>query len=89
MEDNVITLVDDDGNEEFFFVVEETKQNGFNYLLISDADENAEEGDAYILKDVSKPEDEEAIYEFVEDDEEFASIAEIFNELMDEDTELV
>lgn len=40
---------------------------------------------AFIVKDLSSPEDEDAIYEFVEDDDEFDSVARIFDELVDEE----
>lgn len=36
-----------------FYVVEETKLNGANYLLVTDAEDDDEEGDCYILKDMS------------------------------------
>ena len=42
----------------------------------------------YILKDTSAAEDEEAVYEFVEDDTEFDAISRIFAELMDDGVEL-
>ena len=52
MEERKITLVDDDQTLEFY-VVEETKLNGANYLLVTDAEDDDEEGDCYILKDMS------------------------------------
>ena len=52
--------------------------------------DDEEDGDAqcYILKDTSAAEDEEAVYEFVEDDTEFDAISRIFAELMDDGVEL-
>jgi hypothetical protein len=49
--------------------------------------DGAEEGDsdAYILKEIHT-EDEEVLYEMVEDDVEFAALAKVFSELTDEDT---
>ena len=44
MEERKITLVDDDQTLEFY-VVEETKLNGANYLLVTDAEDDDEEGD--------------------------------------------
>ena len=52
MEERKIMLVDDDQTLEFY-VVEETKLNGANYLLVTDAEDDDEEGDCYILKDMS------------------------------------
>ena len=90
MEENKISLIDEDGNEEEFYVIEETRLNGINYVLVTDAAADADEADAYIMKDVSAPEDEEATYEFLEEGEELEALGEIFAELLDEDeTDLV
>ncbi len=88
-ETNKIILTEEDGTQIEFFVIEKTTLNGVDYLLVSDEDEDAEEAEAYILKDVSAKDAEEAVYEFVEDDEEMNLIAGIFRNLLDEDEELV
>lgn len=77
---NMITLHTDDGEEVNLFVLEETKINGENYLLVSDSEDG--DGECYLLKDQSKPEDEEAAYEFVEEDGEMEYLSKIFSELM-------
>ena len=83
-----IILTSDDGEEIRFYVIEETRIGGLNYLLVSDS--QADDGDAYILKDTSGSEDSEALYEIVEDDDELEYLSKIFNELLgDEDIELV
>ena len=69
-EERLITLETDDGESVEFYVLEETKINGMNYLLVTDAEEDDEDGDCYILKDMSKAEEADAVYEFVEDDDE-------------------
>ena len=82
-----ITFVTDDNESVDFYVIEETKINGINYLLVTDSDEESEEAedaDAYILKDTSSPEDEEAAYEFVESDDELRYVSRIFSELLDD-----
>ncbi|BCJ94939.1 hypothetical protein acsn021_25080 [Anaerocolumna cellulosilytica] len=81
---NKITFLTDDKTEEKFYVLEQTKLNGVTYLLVSDTDEDEEEGDAYILKDMSAEEDEAALYEMVEDEQELNSIAKIFEELLED-----
>ena len=43
-----------------------------------------DEESAYILKDISKMEEEVSVYEFVEDDKEYDAIAAIFKEIMDD-----
>lgn len=54
-----------------------------NYLLVTDSEEE-EDGECYILKDVSKAEDSEAVYEFVENDDEMDYLFKIFTELMED-----
>lgn len=83
-----INFTTEDGEEVVFCVVEQTKLNGINYLLVTEDVDDEEEVDAYILKDISKTEDEEAIYDMVEDDKELELIANIFDELL-EDTDIV
>lgn len=79
---NTITLVSDDGEKETFFVLEETTLNGENYLLVTDSED--EDGECYLLKDTSGPNDPEACYEFVEEDGELDYIGKIFSQLMSE-----
>ena len=64
MEEKIIFL-DDDGNEIEMAVIEETRINNVNYILVTDDENDEEEATAYILKDVSNDEDEEAVYEMV------------------------
>ena len=81
-----IKITADNGEIINLFVIEQTRVNGMNYLLVTESEE--EEAEAYIMKDVSAEEDVEAVYEFVEDDEELDSLARIFSELID-DAEIV
>ena len=82
-----LTFVTEDNENVEFCVIEETRINGVNYLLVSESEDDAE-AEAYILKDTSKAEDTEAVYEFVEDDEELNLVGKVFEELMDDDVEL-
>ncbi|MDE6208881.1 MAG: DUF1292 domain-containing protein [Lachnospiraceae bacterium] len=75
--------VPDTGEEVEFFVLEQTRINNTNYILVTE-NEDEEETDAYILKDLSKDSDEEAVYEFVEDDKELDLVSDIFAELLDD-----
>ena len=70
-----------------FAVEEETQLNGIKYLLVSDGNETGD-SEAYILKEL-KTQDEEVLYEMVDDDVEFAAIAKVFAELADEETQLL
>lgn len=78
-----ITLTTDSGESVEFYVLEETRINGMNYLLVTDAADDDDEGECYILKDLSKQEDSQALYEFVEDDNEIDYLFKIFSELLD------
>ena len=86
MEERKIILVDDDQTIEFF-VLEETKLNGKNYLLVTDVENEEEDADCYILKDMSDEGDEDALYEFVEDESELEAIWKVFEALLDADEE--
>ena len=77
-----ITFISEDGESVEFFVVEQTRINGVNYLLVADQEEG--DGNALILKDTSLPEDEESLYEIVTDDDEMDAVAEMFSSLLDD-----
>lgn len=83
--DSVI-FTDENGNEAVFFVQEQTRVNGSDYLLVSEAAEG--ETDAYILKDTSADGDETANYVMVLDQEELEAIADVFRRMM-EDAEII
>lgn len=78
-----ITLVDEDQAIELY-VLEETRLNGFNYLLVTDSDNDEEDADCYILKDRSKSKDAEALYEFVEDETELDAVMNLFEALLED-----
>ena len=83
-----IQFMDPDTKEVSEFAVEgQTQLNGVRYLLVSDGNETGD-SEAYILKEL-KTQDEEVLYEIVDDDVEFAAIAKVFAELADEETELL
>lgn len=84
---DIIIFTTEDGDEVKFHVVEETRINGTDYLLVLDDIED-EEQEALILKDVSAEGEAEAIYEIVEDEKELKAVADLFGEIL-EDTEFV
>lgn len=83
-QDKKVMLTTEDGENVEFYVLEETKINGINYLMVTDSDEQDEEGECYILKDLSQAEEAQALYEFVEDDNELDYLFNIFSELLDD-----
>lgn len=72
----------EDGLFEEFYVEEQTRIGGYNYLLVSDS--LGDEAEAYILKDVSKDTDLEACYEFVEEEEELEAVWKVFQQMMED-----
>ena len=80
-----LTFVTEDQESVDFYIIEETRVNGINSLLVTESeDEEDEEAEAYILKDTSKAEDTEAVYEFVESEEELDAVSRIFAELLED-----
>ena len=80
-----LTFVTEDQESVDFYIIVETRVNGINYLLVTESeDEEDEEAEAYILKDTSKAEDTEAVYEFVESEEELDAVSRIFAELLED-----
>ena len=86
-ESNKVIFYTEDDEKVEFTVIEQTKVNGCNYLLVTDEALGDEEAEAYILKDISAEESEEAIYDMVEDENELEAIGKVFSELI-EDIEL-
>ena len=83
MEEKIV-FIDEDGHEVEMYVVEETRINNVNYLLVTEDEGDEEEAEAYILKDISKEEDEEAVYEMVVEDSEIDYIGKVFSELLED-----
>lgn len=70
-----------------FFVLEQTRLGGKQYILVTDVPEG--DADALILRESYLSEGKsESIYEVVEDDTELSAVAAVFENLLD-DTELL
>lgn len=84
-----IIMNSEEGDSLSFFVIEETKLNGTQYLLVSEQnpeeteEDDFEEVDSTVLKCVSE-DGEDAIYEFVEDDAEWDAVLSVFSELIED-----
>lgn len=80
-----IIFFTDDGEEVEFYVLEQTKVGGFNYLLVVDTlDEEDESAEALILKEQIDEDEEMSTYVIVDDDAELDYISKIFEELSDD-----
>lgn len=71
--------------QEEFYVLEQTRIGGVDYLLVADCEEG--DGEALILKDISEDGETESTFIIVEDDEELAAVAGVFENML-EDVEL-
>ena len=67
---------------EEFYVLEQTMIGGISYLLVTDKEEG--DGEAWILKDLSKDGETEALYEMVEDEVELEAVSRIFAEMLED-----
>lgn len=65
-----------------FYVLEQTKLGGNQYILVTDAQDG--DGEALILKEISGQGTEENIYEIVDDDTEMSAVAAVFENLLDD-----
>ena len=65
-----------------FFVLEQTRINGADYILVTDAEDG--DGEALILKDLSEDGEQEAVYVIVEDDDELEALSVIFGEMLED-----
>ncbi|MGN0412078.1 MAG: DUF1292 domain-containing protein [Lachnospiraceae bacterium] len=77
-----ITFAVSDTETVDFFVLEQTRLGGTDYILVTDMEDG--DGEALILKDLSKPEDKESVYEIVSDDTELDAVAAVFEKMMDD-----
>lgn len=68
-----------------FYVLEQTRISGIDYILVTDTEED--DAEAFILRDMSQSGEEEALYEIVTDDEELNAVAAVFENML-EDIEL-
>ncbi len=80
-----IVFETDDGPSEWY-VIDETRINGCNYILVADAPEG--DAECLILKDTAPADSKESVYEEVEDDDELDIVAGMFEEALG-DTEIV
>lgn len=65
-----------------FYVLEQTRIGGFNYILVTDFEEG--DGEALILKDISKDGEEESVFTIVSDEDELAAVAGVFENMLED-----
>lgn len=77
-----LTFQDENGDAAEFYVLEQTRVSGKNYLLVADSQD--EDGECLILKDMAGEEEKESLYEIVEDEQELDALLTIFGELLED-----
>lgn len=65
-----------------FFVLEQTRIGGYNYILVTEEEEG--DGDALILKDMSEDTDAESLFAIVSDDTELSAVAQVFESMLED-----
>lgn len=65
-----------------FYVLEQTRLGGVNYLLVTDEEDG--DAEALILKETSNDKDEEGVYEIVSEDKELGAVAAIFEDMLED-----
>jgi putative Holliday junction resolvase len=86
-DDDIITMLGDNGEEQRYVVMDEKEYNGSKYLLVvEESARDDDDAEASIIKAVDFDSEDE-IYEFLEDDDEFNAVAELFQENEDYDIE--
>jgi len=65
-----------------FYVLEQTRIGGTNYILVTDVEEG--DGDALILKDLSGDGEAESIYVIVDDDDELSAVSGVFENMLED-----
>lgn len=81
-----ISFAGENGDAIDFYVIEKTTLGGVDYMLVTESED--EDGEAYVLKDLSQTSDAEGIYEIVDDENELQAIGQVFQSLL-EDTDIV
>ena len=77
-----IRFTPDDGDTIELYIVEQTRINGINYILVCDEEEG--DADALILKEKITDDGDMATYEVVADDVELEAVAQVFEQMMDD-----
>ena len=78
-----ITFTFEDTNETvYFFVLEQTKLNGATYLLV--ADNESDDAECLILKETESGNEQDNLYDIVEDDNELTAVSKVFEELLED-----
>ncbi len=82
MEENIIVLLDENGDEIAFEIIADFEVNDQEYAILTPVDD--EDDSALIFKVVDQG-DDEPVLEYLSDEDEFDFVAKAYEELMDEE----
>ena len=78
-----INFITDEGEEIPFYIIEQSTLAGKDFLLVTDSDTQEDEAQVYIMQEISD-QDDQTIYEFVEDEAQLEALSKVFEELLDD-----
>ena len=78
-----INFITDEGEEIPFYIIEQTTLAGKDFLLVTDSDTDEDEAEVYIMQEISD-QDDQTVYEFVEDEAQLGALSKVFAELLDD-----
>ena len=78
-----INFITDEGEEIPFYIIEQTTLAGKDFLLVTDSDTDEDEAEVYIMQENSD-QDDQTVYEFVEDEAQLEALSKVFAELLDD-----
>lgn len=78
-----INFIADEGEEIPFYIIEQTTLAGKDFLLVTDSDTDEDEAEVYIMQEISD-QDDQTVYEFVEDEAQLEALSKVFAELLDD-----
>lgn len=80
--DRISFVSKDTGDVMEMYVLEQTTLAGSTYILVTENE--SDDGEAMILKDVSADDSDEAVYEEVTNDRELDAVADVFQSMLDD-----
>lgn len=81
--ENVVILVDEDGKEHEFLLVDMVEMDNNQYAVLSPVEDEEESDEAIILKVVLDSNGEEMLYD-IEDDEEWEKVVDLWNDSLED-----
>ncbi len=78
-----INFITDEGEKIPFYIIEQTTLAGKDFLLVTDSDTDEDEAEVYIMQEISD-QDDQTVYEFVEDEAQLEALSKVFAELLDD-----